>query len=175
MTIDWRAILAEHGSKVWQTAYRLLNHRDDAQDCYQDTLLAALEFSRRQEIQDWGALLASLAARRAIDRLRQRIRQRGRTTGLENVPEPVTNANSPVEIAADADWLDHVRQCMTELSQKQAEVFWLYCVEGLSHQQVASQLEISQQESRVLLHRARLQLGAKLGLPLPTRGDNDEP
>jgi hypothetical protein len=34
MTIDWRAILSEHGSKVWQTVYRLLNHREDALDCY---------------------------------------------------------------------------------------------------------------------------------------------
>ena len=32
--IDWGAILAEHGSAVWRTVYRLLDHHDDALDCW---------------------------------------------------------------------------------------------------------------------------------------------
>jgi RNA polymerase sigma factor (sigma-70 family) len=167
MPIDWRAILAEHGSKVWRTVYRLLNHHEDALDCYQDTLLAALHLAERDEIQDWGALLTSLAARRAIDRLRHRIRQRRRTTSLENVPEPTTEADCPVECAAAADLMDRARNCMSELPEKQAEVFWLCCIEGLSHSQVGLQLIIPESESRVLLHRARSRLSAVLGLPCP--------
>jgi len=167
MTIDWRAILAEHGSRVWQTVYRLLNHHEDALDCYQDTLLAALHLAERQDIQDWGAVLTSLAARRAIDRLRQRIRQRGRTMALENVPEPTTEAECPVERAAAAELMDHIRQWVAELPDKQAEVFWLCGIEGLSHRQVGLQMEISESESRVLLHRARSCLSARLGLELP--------
>jgi RNA polymerase sigma factor (sigma-70 family) len=166
MTIDWRAILAEHGSKVWHTVYRLLNHREDALDCYQDTLLAALHVAEREVIQDWGALLTSLATRRAIDRLRQRIRQRGRTTALENVSEPTTDAHCPVELAAAADLMERVRQGIAELPDKQADVFWLCGIEGLSHRQVGLQMEISELESRVLLHRARTALSAMLAIQL---------
>ena len=167
MTIDWRAILAEHGSKVWQTVYRLLNHHEDTLDCYQDTLLAALHLAERQDVQDWGALLASLAARRAIDRLRQRIRHRGRTTALANVPEPSSAADCPVGRAAAVNLMDRARQLMAELPGKQAEVFWLCSIEGLSHRQVGLQMEIPESESRVLLHRARSRLSAMLGLQLP--------
>src|SRR5262249_17536101 len=41
--IDWGAILAEHGSTVWRTVYRLLDHHADALDCYQKTFLTAFQ------------------------------------------------------------------------------------------------------------------------------------
>jgi DNA-directed RNA polymerase specialized sigma24 family protein len=72
--IDWGAILAEYGSTVWRTVYRLLDHHDDALDCYQETFLAAFRFAHAQTIADWPAFLVKLATRRAIDRLRQRYR-----------------------------------------------------------------------------------------------------
>lgn len=35
-------IVAAHADAVWRTAYRLLNNREDALDCYQQTFLDAL-------------------------------------------------------------------------------------------------------------------------------------
>src|SRR5687767_8295772 len=43
---DWAAILAEHGPRVWRTAFRVLNHSADAHDCYQETFLAAWQLAR---------------------------------------------------------------------------------------------------------------------------------
>ncbi len=38
---DWQEILRRDGPAVWQTAYRLLNHRADAEECFQETFLLA--------------------------------------------------------------------------------------------------------------------------------------
>jgi DNA-directed RNA polymerase specialized sigma24 family protein len=45
-------------------------------------------------------------------------------------------------------------------------VFWLSCVEGLAHPQIALQMNITTNEVGVLLHRARSRLGALLGTHL---------
>jgi RNA polymerase sigma factor (sigma-70 family) len=60
--------------------------------------------------------------------------------------------------------MNRVRGGMAELPKKQAEVFWLSCLEGLSHQQIATRMQLPPGEVRVLLHRARTRLGAILNL-----------
>jgi RNA polymerase sigma-70 factor (ECF subfamily) len=161
---DWASILAEHGPAVWRTVYRLLDHHADALDCYQETLLAALQFADPQAVADWSAFLVSLATRRAMDRLRQRYRSRSHSIPIANIPEPSGGADDPFLQAQANELMGRVRRGMAGLPEKQAEVFWLSCMEGLSHQQIADRLQVPPGEVRVLLHRARTRLGAFLNL-----------
>ena len=165
--IDWGAILAAHGSTVWRTVYRLLDHHDDALDCYQETFLAAFRFADAQTIDHWSSFLVSLATRRALDRLRQRYRSGRRTIPIDTVPEPSSEVAGPLQQARANELMDRVRDGMAELPGKQAEVFWLSCLEGLAHQQIADLMQIPPGEVRVLLHRARTRLGAVLNLDRP--------
>jgi RNA polymerase sigma-70 factor (ECF subfamily) len=162
--IDWGAILAQHGPTVWRTVYRLLDHHDDALDGYQETFLAAFRFAHAHRVEDWSSFLVSLATRRAMDRLRQRYRSGRRSLPLDAVPEPASEVDGPIQQARASELMQRVREEMTELPQKQAEVFWLSCLEGLSHQQIADLLEVPPGEVRVLLHRARARLGTALNL-----------
>jgi RNA polymerase sigma factor (sigma-70 family) len=162
--VNWESILAEHGSAVWRTVYRLLDHDADALDCYQETFLAAWRFARRQSVADWPSFLVTLATRRAMDRLRQRYRARILSLPIDRVPEPSSEADCPLRPARAAELMDRVRRAMAELPDKQAGVFWLSCLEGLSHQQIGDRMQIPPGEVRVLLHRARTRLGAILDL-----------
>jgi RNA polymerase sigma-70 factor (ECF subfamily) len=158
---DWQLILREHGAAVWGTVYRLLCHHADALDCYQETFFAAWQFAQRSQVDDWAAFLTRVATRRAIDRLRQRIRSRERFPPLDDAPEPATSAGCPVQHARASELMALVREGLAELPDKQAEVFWLSCIEGQSHQQISGQMQVAPGEVRVLLHRARMSL-AKL-------------
>jgi RNA polymerase sigma-70 factor (ECF subfamily) len=171
---NWPLILAEHGAAVWRTVYRLLDHHADALDCYQETFLAAWQFAQRQPVADWPAFLISLATRRAMDRLRQRYRDRARLIALDHLEEPTSDADCPVGHASARELMDRLRDGMTELPEKQAQVFWLNCVEGLSHEQIRDRLEISPGEVRVLLHRARTQLSAILAHGPKSKGADHE-
>ncbi len=88
--IDWEEIVSRHGGIVWKTAYRVLGNHADALDCHQDTFLAAVEFSRRQKVRDWPALLQHLATARAIDRLRCRISDGKHRDGIADVSNLTT-------------------------------------------------------------------------------------
>jgi RNA polymerase sigma-70 factor (ECF subfamily) len=169
--IDWPSIVGEHSAAVWRTVYRLLNHHADALDCYQETFQAAFGFAQRQPVVDWGPLLTTIATRRALNRLRSRRRVRSRVVAIDGVPEPSSEAASPLQQAEAAELLERVRQGLAELPEKQAEVFWLSCVEGLSHQQIGDRLQVAPGEVRVLLHRARARLRAILE---PTRQQKEE-
>ena len=171
---DWPSILAEHGDAVWRTVYRLLDHHADALDCYQETFLAAWRFAQTEPVAQWRPFLVSLATRRATDRLRQRYRDRARTARCDGTNEPSSEAECPVGHATAKELMDRVREGLAELPEKQAQVFWLSCVEGLSHQQISGRLEITPGEARVLLHRARTQLEAMLGRDAGNKGEDDE-
>jgi RNA polymerase sigma-70 factor (ECF subfamily) len=155
---DWAAILAEHGPRVWRTAFRVLNHSADAHDCYQETFLAAWQLVHTPPREDWAAVLTCLATRKAIDRLRKRLREAARTGSLESVPEPAAAATDPLQAVHLAELLERLRARIAGLPAKQAEVVWLSCVEGFSHQEIAGQLGIPPGEVRVLLHRGRTRL-----------------
>lgn len=164
---DWNDILAAHGPAVWKTVYRLLGHHADALDCYQETFLAAYRSVEREPVAHWPSFLTSLATRRAIDRLRQRGRSRKRLASLDDIAEPVGGVDSPVELAEVAERRKEVRSLLAGMPDKQAEVFWLSCIEGLPHAEIGARLQIREGAVRVLLHRARTRLRVALEPRLP--------
>ena len=167
---DWQAIVDEHGSNLWRTVFRLLNHHHDALDCCQEVLLDAFQYASKSTVTEWGALFTCFGTRRAIDRIRQRIRDRRVTVPLESVPEPSGGDDVAVLRAEVSEAMQRLREVLAELPNKQAEAFWLACVEGLSHDQISTELGVSQNESRVLVHRARSRLKAILDKTQPIGG-----
>jgi len=165
--IDWPTILRDHGPTVWRTVFRLLNHHPDAHDCYQETFLSAWQYASLEPVSDWRSFLVSLAARKAIDRLRQRYRERSRGNSLDAAPELPSTLPSPHEHAAATDLLERVRHCLAAAPDQYAQIFWLSCVEELSHDQISQRLEMTPGAARVLLHRARTYLRAALSTHEP--------
>jgi RNA polymerase sigma-70 factor (ECF subfamily) len=168
--VDWNQILATHGPTVWRTVYRLVGRHDDALDCYQETFLAAYRSVEVRPVAHWPTFLTCLAARRAIDRLRQRGRSRRLFTTLDDAPEPIDPGDSPDEHAQRAERLDEVRALLAGLPEKQAEVFWLSCIEGFQPVEIGDHLDINPGQVRVLLHRARTRLRSELKPRLPDSG-----
>jgi len=155
--IDWDDLLRREGSAVWNTVYRVVGNEADADECFQETFLAALEFSNRESVHNWPALLQRLAAGRAIDRLRKRIRQRKSKRLAEIVQHqaPRSDPAQPVEMAE----LDNALDCaLAQLPRRSAQIFCLHEFDGWSHEQIAGQFGMSANAVRAILHRARHKL-----------------
>jgi RNA polymerase sigma-70 factor (ECF subfamily) len=154
---DWQEIIERDGKSVWKTAYRLLGNRADADECFQEAFLSALEVSRREEVQHWRALLQRLAAVRAVDLLRRRYRHGAGppVADWDALPGP---APMPSQVAEDSELAERLRTALGCLPPKQAEVFCLHHLEDWSYQETARHLAISVDSVGVLLHRARKRL-----------------
>src|SRR3954454_15149127 len=127
--IDWDAIIDREGPAVWRTVCRLLTHRADAEECFQETFLAALELWKHQPVRSPRAALQRLATARAIDRLRQRYRANRRRGDAPpaGIADP---APPPPDRAAAAELAEALRVALAELPPKQADAFCLYCLDG---------------------------------------------
>jgi len=174
--IDWEEIVGRHGGIVWKTAYRVLGDHADAADCFQETFLAAVKFSQRQEVRDWPALLQHLATARAIDRLRRRISDAKHREAYADVSSVATGEPGPARRAEQSELIDRLRQALTKLPEQQAEVYCLRCINGLSYEQIAGQLGIGVNHVGVVLHRARTSLRTVLSPCMNTwkQGADDE-
>jgi RNA polymerase sigma-70 factor (ECF subfamily) len=154
---DWPGILSEHGPLVWQTAFRIVGNRADAEECFQEAFLAAWKVSQRETINHWRALLQRLATSRALDRVRQR-RRRGPHEEVSDWNAVGGRSPAPSQAPEENELAHQLREALAQLPARQAEVFCLHCIEEWSYQEIAEQLAISSDAVGVLSHRARSRL-----------------
>ncbi len=164
--IPWPEIIREHGPSVWRTVYRLLANQEDAAECYQEVFLDALRLAKSQSIDSWGAVLTTIATRRAVDRLRQRITQQQRHTSSESVDVVADRGPLATDELTDDELTQRLRQALAELPENQAEAFWLNHMEQQTYEEIATRLSLTIDHVGVLLHRARTRLRETLGRQL---------
>jgi RNA polymerase sigma factor (sigma-70 family) len=156
--VDWDGIVGREGPAVWRTVYRLLGNRADAEDCFQETFMAALQVWRREPVDYPHALLQRLATARALDRLRRRYRRFSHEAREVEWEEFSTGDRRPDELAGSAELSERLREALADLPSKQAQAFCLFYLDGWDYQQIANHLEATVNAVGVLLHRARHRL-----------------
>ncbi len=119
---DWQVILSRDGPAAWRTAYQLLGNRADADECFQEVCLAALDICRRQPVHNRQGLLIRLAASRSVDRLRVNRRARIQESGhgLDQLRDATLPPTRQVE---EAELADELRTALGQTPPRQAEVF----------------------------------------------------
>ncbi len=155
---DWKRIVEQHGGLVWATAFRLLGNGEDAADCFQEAFLEAVKISRREPVADWSALLRHLATVRSIDLLRVRCRHASRMDAATDSDGAVSREADPAQVAEASELAERLRAALPHLSQDQAAVFCLSCLENLSYQEIGERLGMTANAVGVVLHRARHRL-----------------
>jgi RNA polymerase sigma-70 factor (ECF subfamily) len=161
--VDWNEVIRHEGPAVWRIAYRLLRNEADADECFQETFLAAFEVWNRQPVRNWPALLHRLATSRAIDRIRKQVRRR-QTEVPADFTLAASTAGDPVDHAEANELAGALRYAVGQLPERQAEVFCLHELSAWSHQQIAEQLGITANAVGVILHRARQKLAELLNI-----------
>ena len=162
MEIDWAEIVREYGPLVWKTAWRVLGQEADAADCFQETLVSALEVARKGPVKHWAGLLTRLATARALDALRRRMRRERRDEAVP-LEEEAAKQLGPLEEAQAAELGERLMAALAELPEQQGQAFCLQHMSGMSYEEIAAELGISVDGVGTALFKARSNLRLALG------------
>ena len=154
---DWATIIHEHGPLAFDTAWRILGNASDTEDAVQEAFMAALRIHRTQTVRNWTALLCRLASCRALDLLRKR----RRLAPFDHEP-PAPASASPEAAAVATERAALLREALTKLPDREAEVFSLRYFGELSNPEIAEALQMKVGAVAVALHKARTRLQAML-------------
>jgi len=171
---DYRAfeeLVRRHEQWLYSLAYRLLRHRQDAEDVVQNTFLRALErLSSLQEASAFPAWLKRMATNCALDTLRRKSKALSLEEATEEndegvIPHPEYIADwrgDPRRLYEQKELRRMLAEAIATLEEKYRLVFVLRDLEGVSTQEVAEVLGISEANVKVRLLRARLYLRERL-------------
>jgi RNA polymerase sigma-70 factor (ECF subfamily) len=160
---DVEALFREHYDRVFRAAYRITGSVVDAEDALQTVFL---RLSRRTEV-NLEPNPASYLHRAAINASLDLMRQRGRS---ESIPiddvAPILSASStlnPETQRASREMRSRIRQAVSKLGEKSAEMFVLKYFEGYGNNEIAEIMGTSAMVVGVLLHRARTRVKKEVG------------
>ncbi|HVM61123.1 MAG TPA: sigma-70 family RNA polymerase sigma factor [Verrucomicrobiae bacterium] len=163
-------LVSRYEKRVYTLARRIVGQEQDAEDVTQQAFLSALEhldgFREEASFYTWLMRITTHAALKVIRR------RKGLPTvsleeiteppeGYEGIPHPEIIADwrqSPEELVQRREIQELLDQALAKLDEKHRLVFLLRDVEGMSVQETATTLGLSEANVKVRLLRARLQL-----------------
>jgi RNA polymerase sigma-70 factor (ECF subfamily) len=146
------ALVRSHQRRAYAVARAIVLSHEDAEDAVQDGFLHAYRaLDRFREDQPFGSWLYRIVANAAHDLVRRR-----RVRETEQLPE---TAALPFRDPGESDELRRrLNEALTRLTDRQRSVIVLHDVEGFTHAEIASLLDVPEGTARSDLHHARAAL-----------------
>lgn len=138
--------------KLFRVAFRIILHREEAEDIVQETLIRA--WNKRQELSDVKSLEAfcvTIAKHLAMDAREKKDAQHVELTAEYDQ----ATASTPYDQLVESERMELLRKFLIQLPEIQRDVFHLRDVEGKSYQEIAEALQLSEEQVKVYLFRAR--------------------
>jgi RNA polymerase sigma-70 factor (ECF subfamily) len=145
------ALVGAYMRQAFQMAYRVVGHREDAEDLVQESFLAAFQYLDSFDIaRPFGPWLNRIVLNRGANLRRARTRRQ---------TEPETDAVSTAPSALDESTRTEARELLTAalatLNDRQRLIVTLFDVDGLTSTEIGERLELAPGTVRWHLHEAR--------------------
>ncbi len=165
----FQKLVSKYERRLYTLALRILRQREDAEDVVQEAFLSVMEhleeFREESTFHTW---IVRIATNHALNLLRRRKTMK-RVTAEETqdedeeapLPHPEFIApwqDQPEAIANRKETQELLAGALERLEEKYLEAFLLRDVEGLSTEDTAKALGISEANARIRLFRSRLML-----------------
>lgn len=151
--ISFRNDILPLKDKLFRLALRITFDRAEAEDVVQETLIRV--WNKREEWTQFGSMEAyclTVARNLAIDRSERKDAQ---TVELTPDMEQPSDASSPYEKLVTKERMTLIHRLMNGLPEKQRLIMQLRDIEGKSYKEIASVLNLTEEQVKVNLFRAR--------------------
>lgn len=159
------SIFREYHGQVFSAAYRVTGSSQDAEDVLQTVFLRLLKRQSELDLEPSpGAYLHRAAVNASLDLMRSRSRTKSvPLDDFEKEPMPLPSPDPhPERLQQDRELRRGLRQAIQGLTAKNAEIFVLRFIEGVSNIEIAEILGMTQTAVGVALHRARHQVAKEI-------------
>ena len=157
-----RALYREYGRLVYAVAHRVLGRHDLAEEPAQATFVRAWQAADQIDVdRDPAPWLATIAKRTAIDLYRREARRPASALDDVAADDPALVSLPPDLDTLDAVW--HVRRAIDELPREEATIVRLQHLDGMTHREIAEELDVALGTVKSRSHRAHRKLAALLG------------
>lgn len=158
------SIFREFHGQVFSAAYRITGSAQDAEDVLQTVFLRLLKRQSDLDLEPSpGAYLHRAAVNAALDLMRSRSRTKSVPLDDFGDPLPLPSPDPhPERLQQDRELRRGLRQAIQGLTAKNAEIFVLRFIEGVSNIEIAEILGMTQTAVGVALHRARHQVAKEI-------------
>lgn len=157
--ISFRNDILPLKDKLFRLALRITFDRAEAEDIVQETLIRV--WNKRDEWTQFGSIEAyclTVAKNLAIDRSERKDAQ---TVELTPELEQTSDASSPYERLVTKERMKLIHRLMTELPEKQRQIMQLRDIEDKSYKEIAVALNLTEEQVKVNLFRARQKVKQK--------------
>jgi RNA polymerase sigma-70 factor (ECF subfamily) len=153
------ALVRTYMEQAYRVAYRVVGHREDAEDLVQEAFLAAYQYLDSFEVgRPFGPWLMRIVLNRGANLRRSRARR-----STEPETEGVSDAPSALEETERSDLGRVLHEALGTLSERQRMIVTMFDVDGLTSAEIGEMLELAPGTVRWHLHEARRHLRGVLG------------
>lgn len=140
-------------NKLFRFALRIVGNPMEAEDVVQEVFIKVWKNKNNlTEINNLEAWCMSVTRNLSIDKVRSKFR---RETEMPEGVDWKDEGISPHKNAELSDTISRVKKLMEDLPESQRQVMELRDIEELSYQEIAEALDLSMEQVKVYLHRAR--------------------
>jgi len=142
--------------KLYRFALRIVGNGAEAEDVVQEVFIKL--WSKNQDLDQLNNVEAwcmKMTKNLSIDKLRSKHQRVGAFQEGFDIKDGVAN---PYQITAQNDTIEQVRQLMQSLPEKQRMTMQLRDIEGMTYEEITVALDISLNQVKVNLFRARQQI-----------------
>ena len=154
-TISFQSDILPLKNELYRMALRITMNAADAEDVVQETMMKV--WNRRDQwdqIESIEAFCLTICRNLSLDKVR---RMDNQTQSLDAAYDPKDQgvASNPEEQAIQSDRVRLVRQMINQLPEKQRSCMQLRDMEGKSYKDIATILNITEEQVKVNIFRAR--------------------
>lgn len=142
--------------KLFRVGLRIVRSRSEAEDIVQDVMMKVWDMREEWEgVANKEAYCMTMARNLAFSRIELKENQ---NVGLDVNYEDRKAADSPAEVVEKEEHLRLLRKLINDLPEKQRSVMQLRDIEGMSYQEIEQILQITEEQVKVNLFRARREI-----------------
>lgn len=150
-------LVGQYQQRVYALCYRMLGHRQDAEDVTQQTFLRVLRnlgrWDPNREFEPWLYAIAGNRCRTALSTRARRMRPQSMT---DPVADPAPDRHSVEQLA------EEVELAVSGLRPEYQVAFRLFHQQEMSYEEIAAELKRPVGTVKTWIHRARLELVQRL-------------